>query len=131
MPIIYDVDEEGNRVYIKASGQLTNEEILRFENNFLDDARVKPGYCALFDATFATMDVILGETIDELIDLEKNHEEKTVGSKTAFVIIEDEGWKRAKEFERKTLRRAIVFFNLDVAKIWLGWKESNLIQGYK
>lgn len=40
-----------NLVFITASGELTEEELLRFWSDFINDSLIRPGFRALFDAT--------------------------------------------------------------------------------
>jgi len=51
MPIIYEFNEMKNLVFVTASGELTEEELLRFWRFFINDSLIRPGFRALFDAT--------------------------------------------------------------------------------
>ena len=51
MPIIYEFNEMKDLVFITASGELTEEELLRFWSDFINDSLIRPGFRALFDAT--------------------------------------------------------------------------------
>lgn len=51
MPTIYEFNEMSDLVFITASGELTEEENLRFWRDFINDSLISPGFRALFDAT--------------------------------------------------------------------------------
>jgi hypothetical protein len=120
MPIRFEVDEEANHVFLTASGEVSDAELLQVETEFINDLRVRRGFRALFDATGARSVKIADRTLDFLVDLESRHSEKMLGSKLAVVVHDSAGWSTAKYFEARAQRSVVVFFNLDIAKAWLG-----------
>ena len=124
MPITYDVDEEQNLVLVKVSGEFTDEIVLRFERDFIADRRIKPGFRALFDASTVRLTEVSEKAIDQLLEMEEADPGKFNHSRRALVFNEQLGWARAEKFEDRARGRVIVFYSMDVARIWLGIKEE-------
>ncbi len=122
MPITYDVDEEQNLVLVKVSGEFTDEIVFRFERDIIADRRIKPVFRALFDARAVRLTEISEKAIDQLLEMEEADPEKFNRSRRALVFNEQLGWARAKKFEDSAKGRVIVFYSMDVARMWLGIK---------
>ncbi len=119
MPITYDVDEDQNLLLVKVSGEFTDEIVLRFERDIIADRRIKPGFRALFDARTVRLTEVSEKAIDQLLEMEEADPEKFNRSKRALVFNEEPGWERAKKFEGSASGRVIVFYSMDVARMWL------------
>ncbi len=122
MPITYDVDEDQNLVLVKVSGELTDEIVLRFERNIIVDRRIKPGFRALFDARAVRLTEVSEKAIDQLLEMEEADPGKFNRSRRALVFKEQPGWARAEKFEDRARGSVIVFYSMDVARMWLGIK---------
>ncbi len=124
MPITYDVDEDQNLVFVNVSGKFTDEILLRFERDFIADHRIKPGFRALFDASAVRLTEVSEKAIDQLMEMEEADPGKFNCSRRALVFNEQPGWARAGKFEDGARGRVMVFYSMDVARIWLGIKEE-------
>jgi len=119
IPITYDVDEEQNLVLVKVSGEFTDEIVLQFERDFIADRHVKPGFRALFDARAVRLTEVSEKTVGRLLEMEEADPEKFNRSRRALVFNEQLGWARAKKFEDSASGSVIVFYSMDVARMWL------------
>jgi len=122
MPIAYEIDELKGVVRVAVSGTMTARDVQEYEAAIRADQRIKPETRILFDATRVDSTSISKSTVEALLKLEQ---ERAAGSgpapaKTAVVFHDALGFETAKLFERQARRNVIVFFNLDVAKRWLG-----------
>ena len=122
MPITYDVDEDQNLLLAKVSDELTNEIVLRFERDVIADRRLKPGFRGLFDARAVRLTEVSEKAIDKLLQMEEADPGKFNRSRRALVFNEQPGWARAGKFEDRARGTIIVFYSMDVAKMWLGIK---------
>ncbi len=124
MPITYEVDEDQNFAYVTVSGKVTEDDLIEHASRFLTDPRVKPGFRELFDARAATPEDLTASLVEVLLQLDHEHHEKTVGSRTALVVPLGPEAELADAFENEAEGNVIVFFNVDVAKTWLGYTGS-------
>ena len=120
MPVTYEVKNDGTFVYTKAYGEVTEQDLLEYQVTLLADPRVRPGCYELFDATSARAVGVSEATIEKMATVDKEHVEKLEGGKCAVVV--RNGFELAKRFEslRDRPHNVMVFFNLDVARAWLG-----------
>jgi len=120
MPVTYEVKNDGTFVHTKAHGEVTEEDLLSYQAAVLADPRIKPGYYELFDATTAEAAGVSEATLEKMSEVDKEHAEKLEGGKCAVVV--RSGFELAKRFEsfRDRPHNVMVFFNLDVARAWLG-----------
>ncbi len=123
MPITYTIDTDNNLAIVKASGRLSDEAILKFEQEMIDDPRRRPGILVLFDARNVNTTTISREAIRKILELERKHFPPNGKSRTAIVINDQDGWQRACEFADKAGRKINVFSNIDVARAWLGYTD--------
>ena len=123
MPISYEVSDGGHFVDTKATGAITEEDLLRHQAALLADPRVKPGAYELFDATLADGSDLSEEVIPKIVDVDRAHAERLRGGKCAIVV--RTGLELADRLQRahRGPHAVIVFFNLDVARVWLGKGE--------
>lgn len=120
MPISFEVDEKTNVVYVKADGEVTEEDLLQYQTALMGDPRLKSSFRLLFDARTARPGGITSEAIHILVVLDKKLRETCPGRKTAIVVRGKLAAELAEEFERDAQPNAVVFFDIDVARIWLG-----------
>lgn len=120
MPVTYEVRNDGTFVYTKAHGKVTEKDLLEYQAAVLADPRIEPGYCELFDATTGQAVGVSETTLEKMSEVDKAHAEKLEGGKCAVVV--RSGFELAKRFEsfRDRPHNVMVFFNLDVARAWLG-----------
>jgi hypothetical protein len=120
MPITYEVDEAQNIVYATVRGTVDAENFLDYVRQFHADARIRPGYRELVDATAAQAGDITPELFDLIAELDRQRPDLQVNSRTAIVVPSVEGFDLARQYERKAQTTVIVFTSLDVARTWLG-----------
>ncbi|MBN2131333.1 MAG: hypothetical protein JW741_17665 [Sedimentisphaerales bacterium] len=120
MPVTYEVRNGGTFVHTKAHGEVTEHDLLEYQAAVLADPRIEPGYYELFDATTAQAVGVSEATLETMSEMDKKHVEKLAGGKCALVV--RSGFELAKRFEslRDRPHAVMVFFNLDVARAWLG-----------
>ncbi len=120
MPITYRVDESQNVVYATVRGTVNVEDFLSYVRQFHADARIRPGYRELVDATAAQAENITPQLLDLIVEADRRRPELQENSRTAIVVPSVEGFNLAREYERKALMSVVAFTSLDVAKTWLG-----------
>jgi len=125
MPVTYEVKNDGTFVHTKAHGEVTEEDLLEYQAATFADPRIKPGCYELFDATKAQGVGLSEAVIENMFEVDKNHTEKLQGGKCAVVV--RSGFDLAKRFESFHDRphNVMVFFNLDVARAWLGERTED------
>ncbi len=122
MPITYEIDENLNFLHVKASGCLTDAEILEFQSSVMTDEKIKPGFRALFDAKDVTSTTMSERMVNKILGLEiasASWRQKALSSRTAFVFGEALGKMLVTEFAQRADRIAAVFENIELAKKWL------------
>jgi hypothetical protein len=125
MSISYRIANGGRLVYTRASGPVTEEELLSYQVKLLKDPKVRPGFFELFDGTAAHGVDLADGLIEKLVAVDEAHADKLVRGKCAIVIRSD--FELAEEFERlhHGPNEVLLFFNLDVASVWLGWEDQS------
>ncbi len=120
MPIVYEVREGGTFVSTRATGEVTNQDLLDYQAAVLSDPRVRPGFDELFNATAAFEAGLSEEAIEQMIEVDREHVDKLRRGKCAIVV--RSGFELAKHFEQTHggPHNVVVFYNLDVALVWLG-----------
>jgi hypothetical protein len=120
MPITFEVDEQANFVDVKATGVVTEEDLLQYQTTLMADPRIRPGLRVLFDASTAQPGGLTPEAIQIIASLDRKLRQTCPADKSAIVVRDKWAAELAHEFEKNTETDAVVFFNLDVAKTWLG-----------
>jgi hypothetical protein len=120
MPITFEVDEQANFVDVKATGVVTEEDLLQYQTTLMADPRIRPGLRVLFDARTAQPGGLTPEAVRIIASLDRKLRETCPTNKSAIVVRDKQAAELAHEFETNTETNAIVFFNLDVARTWLG-----------
>ena len=120
MPICYEVSDGGHFIDTKATGAITEEDLLRYQAALRADPRIKPGAYELFDATMADGSDLSDEVISKIVEVDRAHTERLRGGKCAVVVRTAFGLADKLEMAHAGPHELIVFFNLDVARTWLG-----------
>lgn len=120
MPVTYEVDETLNAVYAWVSGVVGEDDFLAYVEQFLADARIRPGYRELVDATAATPGHITTELFDRIAALGRGHPALLAGSRAAIVVPPGRSYDLARQYQRMAQVEMEVFLSLDSARKWLG-----------
>ena len=120
MPISYEVSDGGRFIDTKATGAITEEELLRYQAALLADPRIKPGAYELFDATLADGSELSEEVIPKIVEADRTHAERLRGGKCAVVVRSAFELADKLEMAHAGPQELMVFFNVDVARTWLG-----------
>jgi hypothetical protein len=120
MPIAYEVRNGGIFVYTTASGEVTDQDLLGYQEALLSDPRVKSGFDELFDARMAEGTGLSTEVVEKIIEVDRTHTDKLQRGKCAVVVRSD--FELARHFEERHggPQQIMVFHNLNVALVWLG-----------
>ena len=126
MAITYEVSEDGSFVHTKMIGEYTEEEIVRHRMAIVSDSRIQPGFKQLLDLTKGVASGLTEESLARIAKIAEAHPEKFRGARYAIVVQRSGEFELAKVFERIYAAPAnvIVFYNLDIAKTWLGCKTE-------
>ncbi len=133
MGITYEVSGDGSLVHTRVTGDLTEEDVLRHETALASDARIRPGFGQLAEVTgegrWTMGGVEPGATkalAARLAEIAKAHPDRFQGARYAIVIQGARAFESAKLFETiyDGAANVIVFYNLDIAKTWLGCKTE-------
>ena len=120
MPITYEVRDGGAFVYIRARGEVTEVDLLAYQEAMLSDPRIPPGFDSLFDATMAQGIDLSKATIEKMTAVDKAHADKLSRGKAALVVRSDVELAEYFEALYKGPRTVVLFHNVDVALVWLG-----------
>jgi hypothetical protein len=120
VPITYTVSDDGRFVHTRATGQVQADELLAYQQALLRDPRVRPGCYELFDATAARGDELTESVVRRLVEVDRQHAAQLEGGKCAIVVRSDFELMDKLEQLHGGPHDIMVFFNLDVARAWLG-----------
>lgn len=123
MPVEYEVYDNGEYVYAKATGTLTPEEIIDYIQEVKANPEIKEGYKELFDVRFITESKVKIESFAKIVKEVTSDEKRIYKNKLAIVVSKLDSFDKAKYFEKTALeerRNVIVFNTLKTAKTWLG-----------
>jgi hypothetical protein len=122
MPISYDFYDKANFIHARLTGAVTAEEFLRFDEETRRHPRIRSGFTELLDASSAVPSGPFEEALDLIRERDRQYPDQCRGSRTAIVVPDTEASELAKRFEQDSAHRTvIVFYNIDVAKTWLGF----------
>lgn len=125
MPITYTVRGDGHFVHTKATGPVTERELLDYQKTLLGDTRIRPGCYELFDATGAHGEGLSDAVLGKIVEVDRQHPGRLKGGKCAIVVRTD--FELVERFAQRHdgPHEIMVFFNLDVARAWLGDKAPD------
>ncbi|HUT94037.1 MAG TPA: hypothetical protein VMY37_31530 [Thermoguttaceae bacterium] len=126
MAITYEVSEDGSFVHTKVIGEYTEEDLVCHRMALVSDSRIKPGFGQLTDLTGGVASGITEESLARIAKIAEAHPDKFQGARYAIVAQKSKDFELAKLFERiyGGPANVIVFYNLDIAKTWLGCKTE-------
>ena len=122
MGISYTVSKDGTLVRTRLPREIDEDELLDHMAALVADSRLKPGFRQLVDAT-ATRRARVGPDLEAKIgEIHREHADLLRGSRVAVVIQDLQVYEAAKGVEEmhESVPVVIVFYSMDVAKIWLG-----------
>ncbi len=122
MGIDYKISEDGTLVWTRVSQNVVGGEIVDHLAALVADSRINSGFRELVDAT-ATRHVQFGrETGGQVAGIHRKHAERFRGSRVALVVQDLQVYETARRMEEmhEAPPVMIVFYSMDVAKIWLG-----------
>ena len=120
MPITYEITDSGRFVHTKAISRITERELLASQAAILSDPRLRPGYYELFDGTMAYGSELSEDVITKIVAVDQANVDKLAGGKCAIVLRSDFELAELFELLHGGPHEVTVFFNLDVARAWLG-----------
>ena len=126
MPLEYSVEQEGTFVQAAATGKLTSDEILAYEDQLAEDSRIQSGFRELFDVSDITESEVQDEHLPMIAERVARNPKRTKSAKLAIVARRPESFDRARRYERfASLHRqnVVVFNDIATARIWLGRSE--------
>ena len=126
MPISYEIADGGRFVHTKAIGAVSDEDLLTYQAALLADPRVQPGAYELFDATMAHGAGLSDAVIERIVNMDKANAKRLAGGKCAVVVRSEFDFADRLERLHEGPHEVMVFFNLDVARAWLGKKTADV-----
>ena len=123
MPVEYTIYENEHYVYAKATGVLTPEEIIDYEQKLQHEPKLLSGYKELFDVRYITKSEVTIESFQEIIKESMLDDKRNCRNKLAIVVSRADSFDRAKYYEKSipSEKQTVIVFNmLDTAKLWLG-----------
>ena len=124
MPITYDVRNDGNLVLSVATGPISEADLLDYQTALLSDARVKPGFSELFDATAAHESGLSEAVLRNMVEADRAHAKKLRGGKCAIVAQTGFEWAQRYADLHQGPQRMMVFVNMEVARTWVGISDA-------
>lgn len=126
MPISYSVSPCGSRVRIVASGHVTPEEFCRNAESIYRDPGIAPTFSDLLDVSQIVHEGLTQALMDDLAKLDHAHADRRRHTRSAMVVRDQEFYSLAQHYvvRRKGVGEVMLFYNLDVAEMWLGFPRS-------
>jgi hypothetical protein len=138
MGYIYTITSEYNLCYVKATGKVRGNEILKASIEIFSDPKWKPGINQIIDYSYIKELVLTREEIDLILKIEEEQEKIVKDDKRKVAIISDNQLYKAifKYYEIKTkklLHKTKIFKTIDEALDWIGLDayQSDLVNGLK
>jgi hypothetical protein len=122
MGIDYRVSEDGTLVWTRVSQDVGEGEIVDHVAALVADSRINSGFRELVDGTATRHVQFDRETGSQVAEIHRRHADRFRGSRVALVIQDLQVYETAKLMEEMHAAPPvlIVFYSMDVAKIWLG-----------
>jgi hypothetical protein len=127
MPIRYRIDSENNMIYTKATGNLTDKDILELKENLYNDPDYRAGMSEISDLTEVTQFNITSEGVKKMVEVDAVNAEKIKNHKLAIVANKSVIFGMARMYEMRSARNSssiAVFSSRKEAEAWLGKKAS-------
>ena len=100
MPIDYKIYEDGYCVYARATGVLTPEEIIDYQQKLKLNPKIESGYRELFDVRYIEKSELTTDSFQEIIREVMSDEKKIYRNKLAIVVSSGESFDRAKYYQK-------------------------------
>jgi hypothetical protein len=125
MGYIYTIAAEYNLCYIKATGKVGGDEILKTSIKIFSDPKWKQGVNQINDFRYIKELVLTKEDIDLILKIEEEQERKVKDEKRKVAVVSDNQLYKAifkyYEIRTKKLRhRTKIFKTIDGAMEWIG-----------
>ena len=123
MPIRYKVFDGGDLVYTVGSGVIDDEDSVNHQASLATDESINPGYREIFDMRYVEEFQIDESTIEKIVEIEMNHQERMKNVKCAVISNEYLLFKLQRMFQSPESETLIVFNDLKTGAKWLGVNE--------
>ena len=125
MPITYELmDESGRFVYSRATGVLTDVELLSNEERLLKDSRICPGFRHLLDLRWVRDDRVTERVVDLLRLLHERYHDKVQHASYAVVAHSALWFRMGTCYSRHSELASLIVFNDPMtACTWLGLRD--------
>jgi len=122
MPISYSIDTEAGIVLTKASGRLSDEDILGHKKSLIEDPRFEPGMREISDVRDVTELAVTPTGIRTFVSFDRASATDRSGHRLAIVASEDFVFGTARMYQMTGSEddSVGVFRCLDEARAWLG-----------
>ncbi|MBM3308520.1 MAG: hypothetical protein FJY74_09365 [Candidatus Eisenbacteria bacterium] len=126
MPIEYSVSEGGHFIHAIASGEVTDDEFVDYEERHSADARVRAPCNELLDVHRGAFARVTPGAVERVFERRKQSKKERVCHHCAIVVSysDSAAWDLAKLYERLASLHSpysvVVFGDLGIARTWLG-----------
>jgi len=127
MAITYAIDPGLGVVFTKATGVLTDDELVGHKQNLLRDPAFKPGMVELSDVRGVERLEVTPEGIRRFVAQDKADADRLRGFKLAIVVSKDVVFGMARVYEMRTEANPLsvnVFRDMEEARVWLGLSQD-------
>ena len=123
MAITYAIDSALGVVFTKATGVLTDDDLVGHKQNLLRDPGFKPGMVELSDVRGVERLEVTPEGIRGFVTQDKADADRLRGFKLAIVASQDVVFGMARMYQMLTAENPLnvnVFRDMEKARVWLG-----------
>ena len=127
MTITYAIDSGLGVVFTKATGVLTDDELVAHKQNLLRDPAFKPGMVELSDVRGVERLEVTPEGIRRFVVQDSADADRLRCFKLAIVASQDVVFGMARMYEMSTGANSLsvnVFRDMDTARVWLGLSQD-------
>ncbi len=124
MPITYEVKDNGRLVHAKATGAITEAELLAYVDAVTEDDRVfKGAYSELFDASFAVDSRISLDALRQVAGMLLADPDARAARRLAIVVGTHMKIDKVEFYEQLAggVENIIIFNDVSTARTWLGY----------
>jgi hypothetical protein len=129
VPISFEIRPAARLVYVKCTGVVSLEEILRYETVVVTDAEFDAEYIEVLDLRTAERLEVSRDEVARIVGYEKNHERYIGKRKVAFIAPADLEFGLGRMYEmmeHESPMETQVFRNIDTACEWTGLSPADL-----